>query len=95
MALPGVAALVLVTAIGLQLSPAVELVAEGSARFDDRGNGVIEVRGGRGWLRMPGIYSDFALKTEFRNVTADGAAGSGNGHRGAEEAGSDAAETAS
>jgi hypothetical protein len=33
-------------------------------------NGVLEVKGGRGWLRIPRLYSNL-LSLEFRAVTAD------------------------
>ena len=34
-------------------------------------NGVLEVKGGRGWLRTPRLYSNFQLSLEFRAITAD------------------------
>ena len=73
MMLPGVAATLAVVAAALSFQPqnSLELLAEGGARFENRANGVMEVRGSGGWLRLPGLYSDFSVKASFRNLTAD------------------------
>ena len=71
MTLSGVAALTLIAALYAAPQNPVELIGEGGARFENIGEGVVQMRGSKGWLRMPGVFADFSLKAAFRNVTAD------------------------
>jgi hypothetical protein len=49
---------------------AVQLVAENGPLYLHR-DGVLELRGSRGWLRTKGVYLDFKLSFEYRPMTAD------------------------
>lgn len=46
------------------------LYAEKGARYSFRA-GVLEIQGGRGWLRTPRLYLDFVLTFEFRTTAPD------------------------
>jgi TonB family protein len=66
-------ALTLAAALGFQAPGAVHLLAEegAGARVEDRGFGIVELRGSEGWLRVAGVYSDFTLTFAFRDLTKD------------------------
>jgi hypothetical protein len=57
-----------------QKTVSVQLEVEGNAKYSHR-NGVIELRGGRGWLKSPEPYYDFRVTFEFRATTPDSDAG--------------------
>jgi TonB family protein len=65
------ALLLLVITIGeSQATAPSELVAEGGLTYSDR-NGIVELQGGRGWLRIPHVYLDFRVAFDFRTTTPD------------------------
>ena len=58
--------------LSLQPHTASMFVSENASRDQFQfADGVLDIRGGRGWLRTPRIYSDFRLSLEFRPMTPD------------------------
>lgn len=55
-------------------APSPALFAENGANYS-LNDGVLELRGGRGWLRTPEIYLDFWFAFEFRTTAPDTDAG--------------------
>ncbi len=62
----------LLLALALQPQKPSMFVSEYASREQFKfAEGVLDVRGGAGWLRTPRVYSDFRLSLEYRAMTPD------------------------